>query len=77
MNAFRDTSTYPLGFYLTYVPKLLAQYSTTTLRLGDPNNVGELLYVKLISTDISGHFIQKDEPELVIGAIQEMLTKVQ
>ena len=32
---------------------------------------------KLISTDISGHFIQKDEPELVIGAIQEMLTKVQ
>ena len=32
---------------------------------------------KLISTKISGHFIQKDEPELVIGAIQEMLTKVQ
>ena len=32
---------------------------------------------KLISTKISGHFIQKDEPELVIGAIQKMLTKVQ
>ena len=44
---------YPLGLYLTYIPKLLAQYITATLRLGGPNNVGELLYVKLISTDIS------------------------
>merc|ERR1712055_486080 len=44
---------YPLGLYMTYIPKFLAQYITATLRLGGPNNVGELLYVKLISTDIS------------------------
>ena len=29
---------YPLGLYLTYIPKLLAQYIIATLRLGDPNN---------------------------------------
>ncbi|WP_228235562.1 alpha/beta fold hydrolase [Allomuricauda sp. M10] len=32
---------------------------------------------KIISTEKSGHFIQKDEPNLVIDAIQEMLVKVQ
>lgn len=32
---------------------------------------------KLISTESSGHFIQLDEPQLVIDAIKEILTKVQ
>ncbi|MEM9001167.1 MAG: alpha/beta hydrolase [Bacteroidota bacterium] len=32
---------------------------------------------KIISTSKSGHFIQLDEPNLVIGAIHEMLVKVQ
>ncbi|MFS4445360.1 alpha/beta fold hydrolase [Maribacter sp. 2307UL18-2] len=32
---------------------------------------------KLISTKASGHFIQLDEPNLVINAIKEILTKVQ
>ena len=30
---------------------------------------------KIISTSQSGHFIQLDEPELVIGAIKEMLSQ--
>lgn len=32
---------------------------------------------KLISTEISGHFIQLEEPQLVINAINEMLVDVQ
>lgn len=33
--------------------------------------------MRIISTEKSGHFIQLDEPDLVIDAIRKMITEVQ
>lgn len=32
--------------------------------------------IKHIITDISGHYIQSDEPELVINIIEEMISQI-